>query len=145
VNRGSVPVRILLVDDDDRFRVLARRILEAEGALIVGEANNGEDGLAAVAGCVPDVVLLDIGLPDIDGVEVARRLATLAHDGDARAHRPAVVLISTHDVRYGQRVASGVAAGYLTKDGLSLAAIVHLSASPDSPGRADLRLVRKRS
>lgn len=63
-----------------------------------------------------DVVLLDIGLPDISGVEVARRL----HESD---DGPVVILISTRDVEYGRRVAASVATAYLPKDELSGAAI----------------------
>ena len=76
----------------------------------------------------PDVVLLDIGLPDLDGVEVARRLA-------AAPNAPAIVLISTRDVEYGALVATGVAAGYLPKDELSLAAILAVVGPPLNPMR----------
>lgn len=112
-------LRVVIVDDDGRFRALARRMLVADGIEVVAEAENGTDALAGIASWRPDVVLLDIGLPDIDGVDVARRLGSAP---DA----PAIVLISTRDVEYGALVASGVAAGYLPKDELSLAAILAL-------------------
>jgi DNA-binding NarL/FixJ family response regulator len=114
---GRMPVRVLLVDDDRRFRAMARRVLVADGADVVGEAESGAEAVAAVARCRPDVVLLDIGLPGIDGLEVARRLRAV--DGG-----PVVILISTRDLAYGNRVAAGLAAGYLPKAELSLEAVL---------------------
>jgi CheY-like chemotaxis protein len=80
----------------------------------------------AVRRCLPDLVLLDIGLPDIDGAEVARQLRNELPDH-------AVILISTREAEYGGRVAAGIAAGYLPKDELSLAAIKGLL-GPAPPG-----------
>ena len=68
------------------------------------------------------MILLDIGLPDIDGLEVARRLR-------AEQAGPVVILISTREADYGRRVAAGLAAGFLPKHELSLPAILEL-ASP---------------
>lgn len=116
-------LRVVLVDDDRRFRAMARRALVADGVEVVAEAEDGARGLLAVAQWRPDVVLLDIGLPDIDGLEVARRLRS---EGGG----PIVILISTRDVDYGRRVAAGLAAGYLPKEELSLAAILELTGSP---------------
>lgn len=113
-------LRVVLVDDDDRFRAVARRTLIADGVDVVAEVDDGADALAAVARWAPDVVLLDIGLPGIDGLEVARRLR-------AEGGGPVVILISTRDVAYGVRVAAGLAAGYLPKAELSLQAIVGLT------------------
>ncbi len=119
-NDGSMPLRVLLVDDDDRFRAAACRSLVADGVQIVAEVDNGLDVVDAAARWKPDVVLLDIGLPDIDGLEVARRLQK-EHAG------PVVILISTRDATYGRTVADGLAAGFLPKDRLSLAAILELA------------------
>jgi DNA-binding NarL/FixJ family response regulator len=113
---------VLLVDDDPRFRALARRTLLADDIDVVAEVEKGTDVVAAVAEWRPDVVLLDIGLPDIDGLEVARRLR-----GDADG--PVVILISTRDAAYGRRVAAGLAAGYVPKDELSRARILELTGS----------------
>jgi DNA-binding NarL/FixJ family response regulator len=113
-------LRVLLVDDDERFRATARRALEADGIEIVGEVGNGLDVCEAAARCRPDVVLLDLGLPDIDGLEVARRLRS--EEGG-----PVVILISTRDAAYGERMALGLAAGFLPKHQLSLSAILSLS------------------
>jgi CheY-like chemotaxis protein len=117
---GGVPLRVVLVDDDERFRAMACRALAADGVDIVAEAENGADAFDAIAQWRPDVVLLDIRLPGIDGLEVARQLR------DAESV-PVVILISTLDGAYGRRVASGLAAGFLTKDELSLAAILEIA------------------
>jgi DNA-binding response OmpR family regulator len=79
--------RIVIVDDDASFLATVRRLLEAEGFVVVGEALNGLDGVAAAAEAHPDIVLVDVTLPDIDGFEVVERLA-----GEERA--PPVVLTS---------------------------------------------------
>lgn len=110
-------LRVVLVDDDARFRATARRTLLADGVDVVAEVADGESALDAVAEWRPDVVLLDIALPGIDGLEVARRL-------QADRTGSVVVLISTRDADYGRRVAAGVAAGFVPKDELSLSAIL---------------------
>lgn len=117
-----MPLRVLLVDDDERFRANARRALVAEGIDVVAEVGEGLSVVAATAKWRPDVVLLDIGLPDIDGLEVARRLRREQADA-------VVILISTRDAAYGQRVAAGLAAGFLPKDELSLRAILELASA----------------
>jgi DNA-binding NarL/FixJ family response regulator len=117
---GEMSLRVVLVDDDKRFRAMACRALIADGVDVVAQAGNGEDAFDAVAQWRPDVVLLDIRLPGIDGLEVARRLG-------AEEDKPVVILISTLDVAYGSRVAAGLAAGFLPKDELSLAAILEIA------------------
>jgi len=103
--------RILVVDDHAGFRATARRWLEAEGWTVVGEAADGAAGLLAAAALRPDVVLLDIGLPDMDGFDVAERLAA---DGT-----PDVVLVSSRDSRaYARRVAASTAVGFIAKEDL---------------------------
>jgi two-component system response regulator EvgA len=104
---------ILIVDDDPRFRTQARDLLEADGFLVIGEAVDGAAGLAAARDLLPDIVLLDIGLPDIDGFEVARRLAT-------NGSPPGVVLTSSRDARaYGRRLTNGDALGFIPKEQMS--------------------------
>lgn len=106
--------RILVIDDHPGFRASARDLLEQGGFDVVGEAADGRTGLAAAAALRPDVILLDIVLPDIDGFEVARRL-TAGEDG-AR-----VILVSTRDERdYGGRVAGVGASGFIQKSRLSI-------------------------
>jgi DNA-binding NarL/FixJ family response regulator len=107
----------LIVDDHRLFREQARALLEAEGLTVVGEASGGADALAAVDSLRPDVVILDVGLPDIDGFDVARRLAA---SGDAAR----VVLTSSRDAAtYGPRIEATPAAGFIRKDVLSAATL----------------------
>jgi DNA-binding NarL/FixJ family response regulator len=68
-------VRVVVVDDDPGFLAAARRLLLAQGLLVVGEAATAADGLATALRLQPDGMLVDIGLPDGDGTALARRLA----------------------------------------------------------------------
>jgi CheY-like chemotaxis protein len=111
-----MPLRVVLVDDDQRFRTMARRALEAEGVEVVAEVERGADAAGVIEIWQPDVVLIDIRMPDLDGPEVARQLGE-------RAGAAVVILISTVDMVSGRHLAEGIAAGYLPKDELSLAAI----------------------
>ena len=109
--------RVLIVDDNAGFRLQARALLQADGFDVVGESEDGTSGLEAARSLRPDFVLLDIGLPDIEGFEVARALAV---DGPP----PFVVLTSSRDASaYGPRVADSRALGFIPKDELSGAAI----------------------
>ena len=104
--------RILVVDDHAGFRATARRWLEAEGWTVVGEAHDGASALAAAAALRPDVVLLDIGLPDVDGFAVAARMA-----GE---HAPSVVLVSSRGLdAYADLVATSLATGFVAKQDLA--------------------------
>ena len=103
--------RILVVDDHAGFRTTARRWLEAEGWTVVGEASDGAAALLAAGTLRPDVVLLDIGLPDMDGFVVAEMMA-----GDGA---PDVVLVSSRDPGvYAGRLATSVAIGFIAKEDL---------------------------
>jgi CheY-like chemotaxis protein len=109
----------LIVDDHDGFRGFARSMLEAAG-FTVAEAATGAEATETARTIRPGLVLLDIGLPDFDGFEVARRLAAAAAGGPA----PVVVLTSTREARdYGGQIAASPAAGFLPKDQLSGAAL----------------------
>lgn len=104
---------ILIVDDDPRFRTQASDLLEADGFDVIGQAIDGASGLEAARSLRPDFVLLDIGLPDVDGFEVARAMA-LEPPG------PLVVLTSSRDARaYGRRLSSGPGVGFIPKEQLS--------------------------
>jgi two-component system response regulator EvgA len=121
-NLEDMPLTVLIVDDHAGYRAAARAVLESEGFEVVGEAPNGLEALDAVARLRPAIVLLDIGLPDIDGIEVSQRL-TAAHGA------PAVVLISSRDGRGCEQVfASCGARGFIPKAELSGDAIAAMAA-----------------
>jgi DNA-binding NarL/FixJ family response regulator len=108
-----MPARVLIVDDHERFRRTARRVLEADGWSVVGEAADGEGALEAARSVDADVVLLDVGLPDISGLEVARQLRT-------QSPALAVIVISTHDsADYRDLALANGARGFLAKAALS--------------------------
>jgi CheY-like chemotaxis protein len=112
-----VPTRVLIVDDHPSFRRLARRLLESAGYLVVGEAEDGASAIAAVRALSPDVVLLDVLLPDMTGFEVARRLA-------AQPERPLVVLTSSRTAsEFGSLVETEHANGFIAKRDLTVAAL----------------------
>lgn len=111
---------LLIVDDHAVFRSTARALLECDGWTVVGEAADGSSGLDAVRALRPDVVLLDVRLPDIDGFAVAERLA--AEDGG-----PAVIVTSSSDdPLYPDRAVSMGACGFVAKHDLSGAALYRL-------------------
>jgi DNA-binding NarL/FixJ family response regulator len=113
--------RVLIVDDHEPFRTVARKLLEGAGYAVAGEAATAAEALAAVAADAPDAVLLDVQLPDRDGFSVARALT--AADG------PAVVLISSREAEdYGRRIAASGARGFIPKSKLSAPAFAALLA-----------------
>jgi DNA-binding NarL/FixJ family response regulator len=113
--------RVLIVDDHPSFRAMARALLEADGFEVVGEAETGVAGLSAAKELRPDLVLLDVQLPDFDGFEVAYRLTS--GNGDA----PAVVLTSSRDASdFGPLVAESGAKGFVPKAELSGGALATL-------------------
>ena len=72
-----MPVRVLLIDDDASFRSLAREVLAACGLDVIGEAGTAADGALVAERLHPDAILLDVGLPDRDGVQLAGELSAL--------------------------------------------------------------------
>ena len=105
--------RVLVVDDHTGFRSCATELLQAEGFEVVGEAEDGASALARAAELVPDLVLLDVQLPDLDGFEVAARLLAVNPD-------LAIVLVSSRDrSAYGPLVEQSGALGFVTKADLS--------------------------
>ncbi|HKE80375.1 MAG TPA: response regulator transcription factor [Solirubrobacteraceae bacterium] len=119
-----MPRTVLIVDDHARFRGFARRLLEAGGYTVVGEAGDGESALSAVCELRPQLVLLDIVLPDTDGFAVAERLA-----GHCAA--PVVVLTSSREAAdFGGRLVSSPARGFIHKDDLSSAALAAVAGEP---------------
>jgi CheY-like chemotaxis protein len=105
--------RLLLVDDHAAFRRLARLALERYGFEVVAEAADGAGALARATELAPDVVLLDILLPDTDGFAVAHSLAALPHP-------PAVVLTSSRPRSdFGERLDTAPVRGFLAKEDLT--------------------------
>jgi DNA-binding NarL/FixJ family response regulator len=113
---------VLIVDDHAAFRRSARALLEAEGFEVVGEAVDGASALIGAARLHPRLVLLDVQLPDLDGFEVAARLADSSDP-------PAVILTSTRSASsYRRRLASSPVLGFIAKADLSGDALAALGA-----------------
>jgi DNA-binding NarL/FixJ family response regulator len=105
--------RVLIVDDHASFRSCSRGLLESEGFDVVGEAADGESAVALAGELQPELVLLDIQLPDIDGFTVAERM--LAHDPQLQ-----IVLVSSRDrSSYGPLIEKSGASGFLSKGDVS--------------------------
>ena len=122
VERLEAPVgaRVLVVDDHPGFRAAARRLLEKAGYVVVGEAEDGLTALDAARTLRPNLVLLDIRLPDMDGFDVCARLT-------AQPRPPAVVLTSSSDaLEFGERVAASSALGFVSKQRLTATALAEL-------------------
>ena len=124
---------VLIVDDHAAFRASARALLQAEGFDVVGEAADGAAAVAAVAVLRPEIVLLDLQLPDLDGLRVAEQLA-------GAPDPPAVVLISSRDAAayevVSQQIEPGVIAGLLSSRSLPATDVHRLACGelvPDRP------------
>jgi DNA-binding NarL/FixJ family response regulator len=102
--------RVLLVDDHDLFRTGLRTLLGAEGVDVVGEARNGTEALAEVRALAPDVVVMDLNMPGISGVEATARIATIAP-----LARVLVLSASDQDADVMDAIMAG-ACGYLLKE-----------------------------
>ncbi|MGW1267752.1 response regulator [Streptomyces sp. NPDC002491] len=105
------PLRVLLADDQTLVRTGFRMILDADGIDVVAEATNGLEAVEAVNRTRPDVVLMDVRMPAMDGLEATRRILT----GTAGA--PRVIILTTFDLdRYVYAALSAGASGFLLKD-----------------------------
>jgi len=104
-------VRVLIVDDQEPFRLAARMVVEAtDGFEIVGEAETGEDSVTLAGELAPDLVLMDVNLPGINGLDATRQILS------AEGHRPVVLLLSTYEEEeYAPRAAECGAAAYIPK------------------------------
>jgi DNA-binding NarL/FixJ family response regulator len=114
---------LVIVDDHAGFRTSARELLELDEFEVVGEAGDGAGALAAVARLRPEVLLLDIGLPDMSGYDVAERIAT------TDLHTAVVLVSSRSPDQISVRVHGCGATGFICKDALSGAALEALLAS----------------
>ncbi|QHZ00103.1 Oxygen regulatory protein NreC [Streptomyces sp. S4.7] len=105
------PLRVLVADDQTLVRTGFRLILRADGIDVVAEATNGTEAVDAVRRTRPDVVLMDVRMPDMDGLEATRRILTGAPD------TPRVIILTTFDLdRYVYAALSAGASGFLLKD-----------------------------
>ena len=105
---------VLIVDDHPSFRASARAMLESEGFVVIAEVSDGAAAIAAVEALSPDVVLLDVQLPDMTGFDVCAALES--HNGA----RPEIILVSSRDVSdYGELVTASCACGFVPKGELS--------------------------
>jgi DNA-binding NarL/FixJ family response regulator len=108
---------VLIVDDHPGFRTQARALLERAGYDVVGEAEDGTSGLDEARLLRPDVVLLDVQLPDLIGFDIAR---TLLEAPDP----PAIILVSSRDASdYGGSIDRSGARGFISKTELSAGAL----------------------
>jgi two-component system chemotaxis response regulator CheY len=118
---------VVIVDDHKAFRSSAHRLLEAEGFLVVGEAATGRAAIEMVEKLSPELVLLDVQLPDIDGFAVTEELRR-------HGEKTKIVLTSSRGADdYGARIAESGAEGFVPKEGLSGAAIKAVIAPDDRP------------
>jgi len=108
--KGLDELRVLVVDDHDLFRTGLRNLLEEQGVNVVGEAENGEAAIRLASDLAPDVVIMDLNMPGVGGVETTRRLSSLAP-----LSRVVVLTISADDDDVMNAVMAG-ACGYLLKD-----------------------------
>ncbi|MFB7613534.1 response regulator [Kitasatospora sp. NPDC056181] len=123
------PLRVVVADDQVLVRTGFRLILMSEGIEVVAEAANGVEAVEAVRRTRPDVVLMDIRMPDMDGLEATRRIVTDATDG------PRVLILTTFDLdHYVYAALSAGASGFLLKDVSPehLTAAVHLVRTGDA-------------
>jgi DNA-binding NarL/FixJ family response regulator len=109
---GSGEVGVLVVDDQDPYRRAMSVVVDStDGFVVVGAVASGEESVAATAELKPDLVLMDINLPGINGIEAARQIRGVAS-------APVVVLLSTHDEDDFDLSGCGAAA-YVSKAALS--------------------------
>lgn len=120
----AVPVSVVIVDDHPGFRAMARRMLEDGGLSVLAEADDGRSALEAVAALRPELVLLDVQLPDMDGFAVAAEL-------ERTSPATAVVLTSVRAAaHFGARVDQSPARGFVPKADLSAPALLRLLRAP---------------
>jgi len=100
---------VLIVDDHPSFRATARILLEAEGFTVIGEAVDGATAVSEACRLRPEVVLLDVQLPDTDGFHVAEEIT-------GKPGAPAVILVSSHDSSdFGSLITRSAARGFVPK------------------------------
>jgi DNA-binding NarL/FixJ family response regulator len=114
-----VSIRCLIVDDSDAFLKAANVLLQREGVMVAGMASNSAEALRLAGALRPDVILVDIGLGEESGFDLARLLSQEVQGGGAE-----VILISARaEADYAELIAESPAAGFLVKSDLSAQAI----------------------
>ena len=108
-------VRVLIVDDQLPFREASRMVVElTDGFEVVGEAENGEEGVAMASTLAPDLVLMDVQMPGIDGLEATRRIMALDNP-------PHVLVMSTHESgNYETPALASGAIGFIPKSAFGM-------------------------
>jgi DNA-binding NarL/FixJ family response regulator len=142
----EISVRVLLVDDHDLFRTGLRNLLEERGVQVAGEASTGAEAVRLVREAAPDVVVMDLHMPGISGIEAIKQIAAIAP-----LARVLVLTISDHDEDVLHAILAG-ACGYLLKDasvdelirGIEAAAVGESLVSPAIAGKV-LQQVRATS
>ncbi|MBJ7609860.1 MAG: response regulator transcription factor [Candidatus Dormibacteraeota bacterium] len=112
-----MPVRVLIVDDQEPFRAVARTVVElTDGFEVIGESETGEDSVSSAEDLRPDLVLMDVNLPGINGLEATRQILAGRING-----KPVVVLVlSTYEAaEYGPQAEEAGAAGFIPKSEFS--------------------------
>jgi DNA-binding NarL/FixJ family response regulator len=124
-------VRVLIVDDQSPFRDASRMVVEmTDGFEVAGAAENGEEAVALAESLRPDLVLMDVQMPGIDGIEATRRIANLENP-------PVVLVMSTHESGNYEGIAQDAGAfGFVPKSQFSMDTLEEVWASAqDSLGR----------
>ena len=128
-----MPVRVLIVDDQEPFRAVARTVVElTDGFEVVGEAENGEDSVSSAHELDPDLVLMDVNLPGINGLEATRQILA-----DRAGGRPVVVLVlSTYEAaEYGPQAQEAGASSFIPKSEFSPERLVEAWSAADNGHR----------
>ena len=129
VESAAEPIRVVIVDDNPEFLDSARRLLEHQGARVVGVASTNADALRSVQELCPDVTLVDVNIGEESGFDLAEAL----HEIDSAATAP-VILISTHaEPDLTDMIESSPAVAFLAKSALSASAI---TAALGRPGKS---------
>lgn len=125
---GALPVRVLVVDDQATYREAARFVIEmSDGFELAGMAESGEEGVSLAAELAPDLVLMDVNLPGIDGLEATRRIL----EGRPQTE---VVVFSTHSAAdYADRARMAGAIGFITKGDLAPEMLADVWANRGNP------------
>ena len=115
---GVMPIRVLIVDDQEPFRAVARTVVElTDGFEVVGEAENGEDSVIRAHDLAPDLVLMDVNMPGINGLEATRQILA---DRPAGGKPVVVLVLSTYEAaEFAPQAEAAGAASFISKSEFS--------------------------